>query len=87
MMQGQSFGAEGTATLLLDHPHVTSAFFRVNPVMPEGYASLDDGSKIHDLAGLGRGEARTALPTIRREFLGTRIVPFVPCHADRAAAE
>jgi hypothetical protein len=87
MMQGQSFGAEGTATLLLDHPHARSAFFRINSVMPEGYASLDDASKIRDLAGLGRGEARTALPTIRREFLGAFVVPFVPCHADRAAAE
>jgi patatin-like phospholipase/acyl hydrolase len=87
MMQGQSFGAEGTASLLLDHPHVRSAFFRVNPVMPEGYVSLDDASKIRDLAGLGRGEARTALPTIRREFFDTRVVPFVPFHADRAAAE
>ena len=87
MMQGQSFGAEGTATLLLEHPHARSAFFRVNPVMPEGYASLDDASKIRDLAGLGRGEARSALPTIRREFLGTPVLPFVPCHADRAAAE
>jgi hypothetical protein len=55
--------------------------------MPEGYASLGDASKIRDLAGLGRGEARTALPTIRREFLGAFVVPFVPCHADRAAAE
>ena len=87
MMQGQSFGAEGTATLLLEHPHARSAFFRVNPVMPEEYASLDDASKICDLAGLGRGEARSALPTIRREFFGTPVVPFAPCHADRAAAE
>jgi len=87
MMQGQSFGAEGTAMLLLDHPHARSAFFRINPVMPKGYASLDDASKIRDMAGLGRGEARTALPTIRREFFGAPAVPFVPCHIDRAAAE
>jgi patatin-like phospholipase/acyl hydrolase len=87
MMQGQSFGAEGTAMLLLDHPHSRTAFFRINPVMPAGYAGLDDASKLRDLAGLGCGEARTALPIIRREFLGAPTAPFVPCHLDRAAAE
>jgi hypothetical protein len=76
MMQGQCFGAEGTAMLLLDHPHNRTAFYRINPVMPSGYASLDDASKLRDLAGLGRDEARTALPLIRREFLGTPAAPF-----------
>jgi uncharacterized protein len=87
MMQGQSFGSSGTAQLLLGDPHDRHAYFRINPVMPAGFAALDDASKIRDLAGLGRAEARTALPWMRKEFLDIRAVPFNPVYGIHQAAE
>lgn len=87
MMQGQSFGSSGTAQLLLGDPHERHAYFRVNPVMPAGFAALDDASKIRDLVGLGRAEARTALPWIRQEFLEAGAAPFNPVHGARQVAE
>jgi hypothetical protein len=65
----------------------TADYFRVNPVMPAGFATLDDASKIRDLAGLGRAEARTALPWIRNEFLDAPALPFNPVYGVRQAAE
>jgi len=86
MMQGQSFGSQGTASLLLGHPHERQALHRINPVMPASFVALDDASKLEEFVGLGRSEARTFLPTMRSEFLVEPVERFVPFHGRKLEA-
>lgn len=79
MMQGQSFGAFGTAKLLAGEHNI----HRINPTVPKGLFSLDDTTKIDRLMGLGAECAREALPMLRREFLGGFREPFAPFHVSR----
>jgi hypothetical protein len=79
MMQGQSFGALGTAKLLAGEHNI----HRINPTVPKGLFSLDDTTKIDRLTGLGFECARDALPTLRREFLVASKEAFVPFHGSR----
>lgn len=81
MMQGQSFGAVGTAMLLAGQENI----HRINPAVPKGLFSLDDTTKIDRLTGLGAECARDALPMLRREFLHTTRDTFTPFHQMQAA--
>lgn len=76
LMQGQSFGAVGTAKILLGDHNV----HRISPTVPRGLFKLDDPRKVDRLAGMGAEAARDALPTLRREFLRGHREEFVPFH-------
>lgn len=61
---GQSFGAMGTAAVLIGHDNIQ----RVDPTVREGMFSLDDSSGIPELEGLARESAREALPRFNHLF-------------------
>jgi predicted acylesterase/phospholipase RssA len=87
MMAGQSYGAEGTAMLLLEHSHQRQAYFRVNPHLPRRLSGLDDASVVQDLIGVGRSEARESMPMLKREFFAPGGADlFTPFHGARSAA-
>ena len=81
LMQGQSFGALGTAKLLAGEGNV----YRIDPPVPRGLFGLDDVAKVDRLAGMGAECAREALPMIRREFLFGRREEFEPFHGRRSS--
>ncbi|MBF0185774.1 MAG: patatin-like phospholipase family protein [Magnetococcales bacterium] len=81
MFQGQSFGALSTAKLLLGGgAEALERIHRVDVTVPKGFASMDDTGRIHEMAGLGRSEARERLPQIRKEFITVNRQPFQPFH-------
>jgi patatin-like phospholipase/acyl hydrolase len=71
---GQSFGALGTAALLVGHDHI----FRVSPAVCPARFSLDSASGIEQLEALGRFEARKALPKLKNTILSQYAPPFTP---------
>jgi hypothetical protein len=71
-MCGQSFGAIGTAKLLIGHDHV----HRISPSVSSGRFPLDSASSIQSLKGLGYHEARKALPTLIPLFLSDVVQAF-----------
>jgi hypothetical protein len=81
LMQGQSFGAYGTAKILAGETNI----HRINPAVPKGVFTLDDTSKADRLAGMGAECARDALPMLRREFLVGRREEFTPFHRCRSS--
>ncbi|MEO5350172.1 MAG: patatin-like phospholipase family protein [Magnetococcus sp. YQC-3] len=81
MFQGQSFGALSTAKLLLGGgTESLERLLRVDVTVPKGFAAMDDASRIKELSGLGRSEARERLPQIRREFITMKRQPFHAFH-------
>lgn len=82
LMQGQAKGSQSTAKLMLGHPHTNAdGLLRVDVDVPEGWASLDDASRIGRLVALGRSLARTHGPEIERLFLAPgRAMPFTPVY-------
>jgi hypothetical protein len=73
-MSGQSFGALGTAALLIGHEHI----LRVDRPVASGRFSLDSASGIDELEALGRFEARKALPKLMNAVLAEHAPPFKP---------
>lgn len=79
MFQGQSFGALSMARLLLGGgTEGQQRLCRVDVTVPRGFAGMDDASRISDLEGLGRSEARERLPRVRDEFLTAKRPSFQP---------
>jgi hypothetical protein len=76
MFCAQSSASLGTALHLAGHDHVV----RIDPSAPAGRYKLDSTEHLLSLAGLGRTEARKALPTLRDRFFGVKAEPFVPFH-------
>jgi predicted acylesterase/phospholipase RssA len=73
-MSGQSFGALGTAALLIGHEHI----LRIDRPVASGRFSLDSASGIDELEALGRFEARKALPKLMATVLAEHAPPFKP---------
>ena len=81
MLQGQSFAADAAARILLGGGGgERDPVLRVNVPVKRGYAKLDGAERFNQLEGLGRGQARQALPRMRREFLAGPRPAFTPCH-------
>jgi hypothetical protein len=86
LMKGQASFSMAAAKLLLGHPHSNPHLVRVDPQVANGFARLDDASKIENLIGIGAAAARQHLPEIERCFMvGTRD-PFIPEHELRRRA-
>ncbi len=64
-MTAQSYSSLGTAYVLINHQDV----MRVSPYVQRGRFGLDAVSEISALKGLGRSEARSSLPDVRRLFI------------------
>ncbi len=82
-MSGQSFGALGTAAMLVGHEHIV----RVNTAVSPGRFSLDSVSGIEQLEALGRFEARKALPRLVSTFLDESAPPFTPFDGEMLVAK
>ena len=70
----QSFGAEGTAALLIGHDHI----HRYNPVVSAGRFRIDGTRRTRELKGLGVSEARVAIPKLKDLFFVTQAEEFAP---------
>ena len=79
-MDGQSFGAIGTAKLIVGDEHERRAFYRVDHTVPANSFKLDDASKIEDLIGIGKTKARDEFPKIEKVFFHSEAEKFVPCY-------
>lgn len=75
MMAGQSSSSLGTAKLLVGEENVV----RISPIVQRNRFSMDGVDNIKALCGLGRGEARKALPRLRQLFFTEPAEAFVPC--------
>jgi uncharacterized protein len=73
---GQSFGSMGVAAVLIGHEGIQ----RVDPIVPEGYFSIDSTSRLSQLEALGREHARTELPRFRALFGGAPADVFKPLY-------
>ena len=81
LMQGQSFGADVTARMLLgggggerDPVH------RVDVAVDRNFAKLDATKNLAQLEGLGQDQARQLLPKLREEFFVSPRREFIPFH-------
>ena len=80
-MKGQSVSSENIAKLLLDaFFERPQAFHRYNPVVPHKVYTLDDASKVVELAGIGVHEAREAFEHLKPIFFDQTVEPFEPVH-------
>lgn len=79
-MDGQSFGAIGTAKLIVGDDHERKALYRVDHTVPESIFKLDDTSKIEDLIGIGKTKARNDFPILEKVFFHSKAAEFVPFH-------
>ena len=85
-LQGQAHSALETARIMLGGgSQEPDRVRRVDVPVERGFANLDDATKIGNLEGLGRVQARHFLPTMRREFLTGRKEAFVPCRNAQSA--
>jgi len=75
-MEGQSFGALGTAQHLAGHESI----FRFNPVVMPGRFALDKVEGINELKAFGYSEARESLRQLAPRFFSSRAEPFKPIH-------
>lgn len=75
-MATQSSSAKGMAKCLLRKENV----MRYNPTVPPGRFKLDGAKGIRALKGLGRSEARRALPELRKQVFTHPAEPFIPHH-------
>ena len=76
LMTSQAEASRAMAKLLVDEQ-----FVDINYMSRNGEFSLDDPSRVHDLAGLGRAEAakRNIMTTVTQHFLnGLKVSPYVP---------
>jgi patatin-like phospholipase/acyl hydrolase len=76
-MQGQSFGAMGTAQHLAGHDNV----FRFSPTVMPGRFALDEVQGISELKAFGYSEAREALRRLTPRFFSSATKPFAPIHS------
>lgn len=79
-MDGQSFGAIGTAKLIVGDDHERKALYRVDHTVPANSFKLDDASKIEDLIGIGKTNARNEFPILEKVFFHRKAEEFVPFH-------
>ena len=87
-MKGQSVSSENIAKLLLDaFFERKDAFHRYNPTVPHKVYTLDDASKVVELAGIGAHEAREAFEHLKPVFFDTPADPFIPVHRITRAAQ
>jgi hypothetical protein len=82
-MAGQSFGALGTAAMLIGHERI----LRVSTPVSPGRFCLDSASGIEQLEAIGRFEARKALPKLMSTFLSKSALPFMPSEEQALVAK
>ena len=85
LMCGQSKCAMGTASILLRDSVSYRRLFRYDTQVPRGTFAMDAVKQIDGLRGIGFASARSALPEVKRVFLGQVREPFVPFHGGSGA--
>ena len=79
-MAGQSHGSLGIAHILTGDPHERRAIYRISQPVPDGFYTLDNTRRIHELKDRAFAEARTQKPILQPEFFGAPAEEFVPEH-------
>lgn len=81
-MSGQSHGSTGLAHILTGDVGGAGhkAIYRISPPAPDGFYSLDDTRRIHDLKSSGVAEARIAKPDLMKVFFQRPAAAFVPVY-------
>ena len=81
-LSGQSHGSLGIAHILTGHLGGADhkAIYRVNQMVPKGYYSLDDTSKIKALKDRALVEARIQKPDLERVFFAAPAETFIPVY-------
>ena len=88
LMQGQSFGADATARMLLGGGGgKRSPVLRVDVTVDRNFAKLDATKNLALLEGLGQDRARQLLPRLREEFFKSPKREFVPFHGTKENAK
>jgi hypothetical protein len=77
-MAAQSSASLSTAQVLIGKPNIK----RISPNIPKGRFTLDSVSEIESLRGLGRSEAREAIPELRRLFFDEHAETFEPYYKE-----
>lgn len=75
-MTMQSQSALGMAQLLIGNENI----LRINPIVPNKKFKLDGIKRINSLVGIGRIEARKALPELEKRFFHQATERFAPEH-------
>lgn len=76
VLKGQSESAVNMTRLMIGIEQVV----RIQPIFRSGRFLLDDYTAASELEGLGKTEARKALPRISSTFLRDKVEPFTPSH-------
>ena len=77
-MDGQSYGAQGMAKLLLGDEHERSALHRIDHAVPENTYKMDDARVIRELKGMGHFVGRDRGPVLEPIFFDEPAEDFVP---------
>lgn len=82
-MAGQSHSSLGIAHILTGDPHERKSIYRISQPVPEGFYTLDNTRRIHDLKDRAFAEARQQKPILQPVFFKEIAEEFKPIYRSK----